>query len=49
MSSDAEGSVTRLIGSLKAGRVAAGLPLWNCYFDPLVCLARRHPLDLAGD
>jgi DNA-directed RNA polymerase specialized sigma24 family protein len=42
MSSEAEGSVTRWIGSLKAGGEAAAQPLWERYFDRLVHLARHQ-------
>jgi DNA-directed RNA polymerase specialized sigma24 family protein len=41
MSSDAEGSVTRWIGDLKAGGEAAAQPLWERYFERLVRLARN--------
>lgn len=40
MSSDGEGSVSRWIGELKAGDVAAVQPLWERYFAQLVQLAR---------
>jgi DNA-directed RNA polymerase specialized sigma24 family protein len=42
MSSEAEGSVTRWIGDLKAGGAAAAQPLWERYFDRLVRLARKQ-------
>jgi DNA-directed RNA polymerase specialized sigma24 family protein len=41
MPTDAEGSVTRWIGDLKAGGEAAAQPLWERYFERLVVLARR--------
>src|SRR6202034_1431934 len=41
MASDADGSVTRWIGDLKAGGAAAAQPLWERYFDRLVRLARN--------
>ncbi len=41
MSSEADGSVTRWIGDLKAGGEAAAQPLWERYFDRLVHLARN--------
>jgi DNA-directed RNA polymerase specialized sigma24 family protein len=41
MSADAEGSVTRWIGDLKAGGDATAQPLWERYFDRLVHLARN--------
>ncbi|SRR5579883_486690 len=41
MSSNAEGSVTRWIGDLKAGGEAAAQPLWERYFERLVRLARH--------
>ena len=40
MSANPEGSVTRWIGDLKAGDVAAAQPLWERYFERLVRLAR---------
>jgi hypothetical protein len=42
MASEAEGSVTRWIGDLKAGGVAAAQPLWERYFERLVGLARKQ-------
>jgi len=36
-----QGSVTRWLGALKAGDLAAAQPLWERYFDRLVRLARR--------
>src|SRR6516165_2981413 len=41
MSTDAEGSVTRWIGDLKAGGGSAAQPLWERYFERLVRLARN--------
>jgi len=38
----AEGSITRWIGSLKAGDAAAARPLWEAYFRRLIALAREH-------
>jgi DNA-directed RNA polymerase specialized sigma24 family protein len=38
----AEGSITRWIGSLKAGDAAAARPLWEAFFHRLVGLAREH-------
>ena len=38
----AEGSITRWIGSLKAGDAAAARPLWEAFFRRLVGLAREH-------
>ena len=40
MSTGEQGSVTRWIGELKAGDVAAAQPLWERYFARLVQLAR---------
>lgn len=40
MSRETDGSVTRWIEELKAGKTAAAQPLWNRYFDRLVRLAR---------
>jgi DNA-directed RNA polymerase specialized sigma24 family protein len=40
MSSD--GSITRLIGLIKAGDRAAAQPLWDAYFQRLVALARAR-------
>ncbi len=40
MSTDDPGSITRWIGDLKAGDVAAAQPLWERYFARLVQLAR---------
>jgi DNA-directed RNA polymerase specialized sigma24 family protein len=42
---DAEGSVTRWIGPLKAGEVEAAQALWDRYFDGLVRLARTRLRD----
>jgi DNA-directed RNA polymerase specialized sigma24 family protein len=42
MASEAEGSVTRWIGDLKAGGEAAAQPLWERYFERLVRLARKQ-------
>ena len=44
MSSDEDGSITRWIGDLKAGDLAAAQPLWERYFDRLVRLARARLL-----
>jgi hypothetical protein len=38
----AEGSITRWIGSLKAGDADAARPLWEAFFRRLVGLARAH-------
>jgi len=38
----ADGSITRWIGSLKAGDAAAARPLWEAFFRRLVGLAREH-------
>jgi RNA polymerase sigma factor (sigma-70 family) len=38
----AEGSITRWIGSLKAGDADAARPLWEAFFRRLVGLAREH-------
>ena len=40
MSCDDEGSVTRWLADLKAGRNAAVQPLWERYFSRVVELAR---------
>jgi hypothetical protein len=40
MSCDEQGSVTRWISDLKAGRAAAVQPLWERYFSRMVELAR---------
>jgi len=37
-----EGSITRWIGSLKAGDADAARPLWEAFFRRLVGLAREH-------
>ena len=42
MSSEAQGSVTRWIGELKAGEDAAAHHLWQRYFHRLVLLARAR-------
>lgn len=39
-----EGSITRWIGQLQAGDLAAAQPLWERYFRHLVALARRKLL-----
>lgn len=44
MRPDDDGSVTRWIGELKAGDLAAAQPLWERYFDRLVRLARARLL-----
>jgi DNA-directed RNA polymerase specialized sigma24 family protein len=43
-----DGSVTRWIGSLKAGDMAAAGALWERYFDRLVRLARKRLARRAG-
>src|SRR5262245_1394879 len=40
--SGGEGSVTRWLGALQTGDLAAAQPLWERYFDRLVRLARRQ-------
>jgi hypothetical protein len=40
VASEGEGSVTRWIGDLKAGDLAAAQPLWERYYARLVALAR---------
>jgi RNA polymerase sigma factor (sigma-70 family) len=45
---DAQGSITRWIGNLKAGGDAAAQPLWERYFDRLVRLARNKLRNRPG-
>lgn len=42
MTDEEQGSISRWIGNLKAGDVAAVQPLWERYFERLVRLARRR-------
>jgi DNA-directed RNA polymerase specialized sigma24 family protein len=48
MAVEDDGSVTRWIGSLKAGDMAAAGALWERYFDRLARLARKRLANRAG-
>ncbi|MBV8228742.1 MAG: hypothetical protein JO329_02045 [Planctomycetaceae bacterium] len=41
MLTESHGSITHWLGALKAGDLAAAQPLWECYFQRLVRLARQ--------